>query len=53
VPTPDRTYFTFLSSIFEKETFLFKTAEFLCDISMYICIMAQIGSLPLFFSFLP
>jgi hypothetical protein len=33
---------------------LFKTAIhwFPCDISMYICITIQIGSSPLFFSFL-
>jgi hypothetical protein len=59
---PGRTCFTFLFFAFEKQNktkraFLFVCLrelyrEFPCDMSMYICIVTQIGSCPLFFSFL-
>jgi hypothetical protein len=52
--SPDRTCFSFLVNVFEKDTFLFKLhREFHYDVSMYVCIIAQIGSSSPFFSFLP
>jgi hypothetical protein len=54
----ERTCYTLLFSVFVKKWhffFLFKRTLhwFPCDISMYIFIITQIGSFPLFFSFLP
>jgi hypothetical protein len=49
----DRTYFAFLFSIFEKNDIFvclrYLYSVFHCDISVYICIITQIGSSRLFF----